>query len=68
MKRTVRNNVSAPYTLHDMNVVAFEVAGNDLIVRMQSGMVEPFSPYGSRTDMWSFIRFNGISVMCTYWV
>ena len=46
MKRTVRNNISAPYTLHDMNVVAFEVAGNDLIVRTQSGMVETLAPYG----------------------
>ena len=46
MKRTVRNNVSAPYTLHDMNVIAFEAAGNDLIMRTQSGMVETVALYG----------------------
>lgn len=46
VKRTVRENINAPYSLHDMNVVAFEAVGDGLIMRMQSGMVETSAPYG----------------------
>ncbi len=45
MKRTVRNNINAAYSLHDMNIFTFEVAGNDIIMRTQSGMVETTPPY-----------------------
>lgn len=40
MKRTVRENINAPYSLHDMNVIAFELAGDDVTMRTQSGMVK----------------------------
>lgn len=40
MKRTIRNNINSPYTLHDMNVCAFDVSDNDIIMKTQSGIVE----------------------------
>ena len=40
MKRTIRENINTPYSLHDMNVFAFEVTDNDIVMRTQSGMVE----------------------------
>lgn len=46
MKRTIRENVFEPYSLHDMNVIALEVMGDTLIMRTQSGMVETTPPYG----------------------
>ncbi len=43
MKRTVQEQVNEPYSLHDMNVIGFEVVpgaeGDMLIMRTQSGMV-----------------------------
>ena len=44
MKETVRSNINAPYSLHDMNVVAFEVAGNDIVMRTQSGIIKTAPP------------------------
>ena len=46
MKRFIRENINSPYTLHDMNVIAFEVTTDDIIMRTQSGMVETVVPYG----------------------
>ena len=46
MKCTIRENVFEPYSLHDMNVIALEAAGDTLIMRTQSGMVETTPPYG----------------------
>lgn len=46
MKRTIRENIKAAYGLHDMNVIAFEVKENDIIMRTQSGMVATSAPYG----------------------
>ena len=44
MQQTIRNNITPPYTLHDMNVFAFEVSENDIIMKTQSGLVETTSP------------------------
>ncbi|MBR5506454.1 MAG: hypothetical protein IKV88_00210 [Clostridia bacterium] len=44
MKKTIRNNINSPYTLHDMNVCAFDVSDNDIIMKTQSGIVEVASP------------------------
>ncbi|MBQ4059836.1 MAG: hypothetical protein IJD40_13045 [Lachnospiraceae bacterium] len=44
MKKTIRNNINSPYTLHDMNVCAFEISGNDINMKTQSGIVEVASP------------------------
>ena len=46
MKRTIRNNINTAYSLHDMNVIAFETIDNDIIMRTQSGMVKTISPLG----------------------
>lgn len=40
MKKIIRNNINSPYTLHDMNVIEFDVTGNDIVMRTQSGLVE----------------------------
>ena len=45
MRETIRHNIHATYSLHDMNVIAFEVSGDDLTMRMQSGMVQTTAPY-----------------------
>lgn len=44
MRETIRRNICAPYSLHDMNVIAFEVNGDDIIMRTQSGMVKTGNP------------------------
>ena len=46
MKKTVRGNIYAPYSLHDMNIVAAEIRENDMILRTQSGIVQAEPPYG----------------------
>ena len=43
MKRTIRDNMNTPYSLHDMNVFEFEVSGKDIIMKTQSGIVETSS-------------------------
>ena len=40
MKRTIRDNINAPYTLHDMSVYEFEIFDNDIVMKTQSGIVE----------------------------
>lgn len=44
MRETIRQSINTPYSLHDMNVIAFEVAGNDIIMRTQSGMIKTGTP------------------------
>ena len=46
VKRVVRENVRAPYSLHDMSVINFEINGDDMIMRTQSGIVSTVPPYG----------------------
>ena len=43
MKRTIRDNMNTPYSLHDMNIFEFEVSGKDIIMKTQSGIVETSS-------------------------
>jgi len=45
MNETIRQNIHAPYSLHDMNVFAFDVSGNDIVVRTQSGIIKAGKPY-----------------------
>ena len=40
MKRTIRDNINASYTLHDMSVCEFEILDNDIVMKTQSGIVE----------------------------
>ena len=44
MKRVIRENINTAYSLHDMNVIAFEVIDNHMIMRTQSGIIETAFP------------------------
>lgn len=57
MKRTIRDNMISPYSLHDMNVFSFEIADNNMIMRSQSGMVETIAPYGQPDG---YIEFHNV--------
>ena len=57
MKRTIRENISLPYSLHDMNVIAFEVVDNDIVMKTQSGMVETEAPYGQPDG---YVEFHNV--------
>lgn len=57
MKRITRNNINSPYTLHDMNAIAFEVTDNDIVMRTQSGIVETVAPYGQPNG---YVEFHNV--------
>lgn len=57
MERTVRDNINAAYSLHDMNVIAFEVRGDNVVMRTQSGIVETAPPYGQPDG---YVEFHGV--------
>ena len=57
MKRTIRNNINVPYTLHDMNVFCFEVTDNDIVMRTQSGIVETTNPC---TQLDGYVEFYDV--------
>lgn len=57
MKRTVRPNIDPPYSLHDMNIIAFEAEGDKLTLRTQSGMVKTTTPC-SQLD--GYIEFHSV--------
>lgn len=57
MKRTIRENIKAAYSLHDMNVIAFEINGDDLTMRTQSGMIKTTPPY-SQPD--GYVDFHNV--------
>ena len=57
MKKTIRNNINSPYSLHDMNVFAFEVTDNNIVMKTQSGMVETFPPYGQPDG---YVEFHNV--------
>ena len=44
MQETIRPNICAPYSLHDMCVSALEAAGDTLILRTQSGFLKTGKP------------------------
>ncbi|MBO5433142.1 MAG: hypothetical protein J6A43_03690 [Clostridia bacterium] len=57
MKRITRSNINSPYTLHDMNVIDFEVTDNDVVMRTQSGIVETVAPYGQPNG---YVEFHDV--------
>ena len=57
MKRTIRNNINTAYSLHDMNVIAFETIDNDIIMRTQSGMVKTIPPLGQPDG---YVEFHNV--------
>ena len=63
MKRTIRENINSPYTLHDMNVIAFEVTDNDILMRTQSGMVKTVVPYGQPDG---YVEFHDVQCDFSY--
>lgn len=46
VKETIRENINTAYSLHDMNVIAFEVTDHDIVMRTQSGMIKTTRPQG----------------------
>ena len=44
LKRTIRNNIDTAFTLHDMNVISFDIIDNDIVMKTQSGIVEICCP------------------------
>ena len=56
MIKTVRENIGAPYSLHDMNVIAFEVDGEYMAMRTQSGMCRTVPPLGQPDGYVEFHR------------
>ena len=57
MKRTIRENIHAPYSLHDRNVIGFEVSENTLRIRLQSGMTRVIEP-SAQVD--GFVEFQNV--------
>ena len=57
MKRTIRETIHEPYSLHDMNVIALEVDGDTLVMRTQSGMVVTTPPYGQPDG---YVEFHNV--------
>lgn len=39
MKENIRENIHTAYSLHDMNVISFDICDNDIIMKTQSGMI-----------------------------
>ena len=44
MRDKIRGNIHSPYSLHDMNVIGFDIHGNDMIMKTQSGMIKVSEP------------------------
>ncbi len=63
VKRTIRDNIHAAYSLHDMTVTAFEVSDNDIVMRTQSGMVETAAPYGQPDG---YVEFHNVKWNFSY--
>ena len=57
MNRVVRGNICAPYSLHDMNVIEFEVKDSDIIMKTQSGIVRAV---GQCEQVDGYVEFNDI--------
>lgn len=63
MRKIIRENINAAFSLHDMNVIAFDVSGNDIIMRTQSGMVETTPPY---RQLDGFVEFHNVQWEFSY--
>lgn len=57
VKRSIRENINAAFTLHDMNVIAFEVIDHKIVMRTQSGIVETTSPY---RQLDGYVEFHNV--------
>lgn len=57
MKKTIRENINPPYSLHDMNIIEFEILGDDIIMKTQSGIIETSPPYGQPDG---YVEFHNV--------
>lgn len=57
MKRTIRNNIIVDYSLHDMNVVEFDINGNDITMKTQSGI---YRATGIVEQVDGFVEFHDV--------
>ena len=57
MKRSIRENINAAFTLHDMNVIVLEGIDHKIVMRTQSGIVETTSPY---RQLDGYIEFHNV--------
>ena len=57
MIKTIRDNINLPYSLHDMNVISFEVEGDNMIMKTQSGMIKT-TPICTQTD--GYVEFHDV--------
>lgn len=57
MVKTIRENINAPYSLHDMNVISFEITGNNIVMRTQSGIIKTTPPC-SQPD--GYVEFHNV--------
>ncbi|MBE6851955.1 MAG: hypothetical protein E7505_00565 [Ruminococcus sp.] len=63
MKRTIRHNINSTYSLHDMNVIAFQITENNIVMRTQSGIVETAAPYGQPNG---YVEFHNVQWDLSY--
>lgn len=40
MKKTIRENIHAAYSLHEMDIIALEINGRELIIKTQTGTIK----------------------------
>ena len=57
MIRTIFDKINPPYSLHDMNVIAFEIDGNTITMRTQSGMIKTAN-LSSQVD--GYVEFHDV--------
>jgi len=57
MKHVIRENIMAAYSLHDMNVIEFEVRGDNMIMRTQSGIIRT---EGLSAQVDGYVEFHNI--------
>lgn len=57
MKRTRFDNINPPYSLHDMNVIEFEVNGDNITMKTQLGIVRTTNP-AAQVD--GYVEFHDV--------
>ncbi len=57
MKKTIRENITAPYSLHDMYVSAFQIMDDNILMRTAGGMVETKLPCRQPDG---YVLFHGV--------
>ncbi len=65
MKKIIRKNIEASHSLHDMNVTALEITENDIVMKLQYGMVKIVPPYQA---VEGFVEFHNVDFdfCCAY--